>query len=282
VPASVRAALALAISLGLWPALALAEPESLEQARRLYLAARFDDAERAFLDLLADPSATRADVTQAYRHLAVIRLARGRRAAAEEAALRAASLDPTVQAPEGASGSVRALFEDVRARVPASGLAARLRAPIDPVAGAPAEVEIEVDGDPGQLASAAIISCGGAQVRIPLPRGPAGSARANAAVGMGAASGPGECTAQVTTASGAVVAEAAVAFTARPMAPVAEARHPATAMEPADGRPHESSAALRWLWVTVGATALVLGTYVVNDFVIYGSNRSGDVAVTPE
>src|SRR5688572_21876520 len=88
-----------------------ADPPGLANGRAHWLGARFEEAERAFSSVVEDGQASRADLVEAFRYLAVLRLVRGVRRDAEEAALKAVSLDRGLTPPDGAPPTAVGLFD---------------------------------------------------------------------------------------------------------------------------------------------------------------------------
>lgn len=233
---------------------AAAEPAGLGPGREAYLAARFVEAQRAFESVSHDRSATRADLVEAYRHLAVLSLVRGDRAGAARAALRAVSLEPGVAPPEGAPPETPDLFDAARRQAPGPGLACALELPESPAAGAPVGVRVRVTGDAGALAAKVVVSCG-TDHEAALERSGAGAA-ASVAVEGSAAGVERACHARVLTADGATLAEASGRIVAQAGAPLAGAPEPSPAAPSEEG-------AFPWVWVGVGTATVVAAGVVV-------------------
>ncbi|MBI2896279.1 MAG: hypothetical protein HYY06_22165 [Deltaproteobacteria bacterium] len=199
----------------IFPLSASAQAPALANGRAHYLGARFEEAERTFESVLEDSSSSRADVVEALRYMAVLRLVRGARGEADRAALRAVSLDRGLTPPEGAPPDAAAVFDAARNRVPPGGLACSLELPPAPVAGAPVGARVTVIGDLGALVATASLSCGGREARGTPEPGDGGRATAQIAVDAGPAGRETRCTARLLTAANVVLAEATGSFVAR-------------------------------------------------------------------
>lgn len=274
------------------PARAGAEVGALANGRAHYLGARFGEAERAFESVTEDASATRADLVEAYRYLAVLRLVRGFRADAEAAALRGVSLDRGLAPPEGAPPNAAELFDAARSRVPAGGLSCTLELPARPIASSPVAARVRVAGDVGELVAAAALTCAGSEHRGTPERGDAGDAVAEIAVDAGPAGRRSNCSARLLTSANIVLAEATGSFVAR-AASAAELEGGAQVDLGAGGgsssfgrqdRDRDRGGGFPWVWVGVGAGVAVAGAVVAALILSSGSDEAylGAPVVTSE
>lgn len=257
---ALRLALVVIVIAAFVPAVpAWAEMPAVRNGRAHYLGARFEEAERAFSSVVEDGRASRPDLVEAFRYLAVLRLVQGRTDDARQAALRAVSLDRGLQPPEGAPPTARALFDAERRRVPEGGLSCRLELPPRPVASAPVGARIVILGDPAGLVASASLACGGREARATPERGPAETAVATVAVDGGPAGRRTECVARLLTASNVSLAQATGTFVARAVIadpggdPLAD---PRTTVREREG------GGFPWVWVGVGAGVLAASAIV--------------------
>lgn len=114
---SIGAGLALAVTL-VTQALTASEAhaQSMHIGPALEALARGDSgaAEAGFERVLHDRRALAADVTEAHRQLAALRLAAGDNASGEEHAAAAVAIDPAINPPDNATDGVRAMFTRAR------------------------------------------------------------------------------------------------------------------------------------------------------------------------
>jgi hypothetical protein len=266
---------------------AWAEVGALANGRAHYLGARFGEAERAFESVTEDAAASRADLVEAFRYLAVLRLVRGLRADAEEAALRGASLDRGLTPPEGAPPTAAALFDAARSHVPAGGLSCSLELPPRPVASSPVGARVHVVGDLGGLVATASLRCGGTEHRgTPErdPAGDAGAAFAEISVDAGPAGRRTTCAARLLTSANIVLAEASGSFVAREAVVdamgggdrvrlVADVDGPGSSGR-ADHDDDRRGGGFPWVWVGVGAGVAALGAVVAALLLTSGSDEA--------
>lgn len=245
---------------------ARAEVGAVANGRAHYQGARLGEAERAFESVTEDAAATRAELAEAYRYLAVLRLVRGLRADAEDAALRAVSLDRELTPPEGAPPTAAGLFDAARSLVPAGGLSCRLELPARPSAAGPVRARVRVVGDLGGLVATAALRCGGTErSRTPEPD-PAGDGTriADIDVDAGPTGRRTTCVAHLSTSANVVLAQDSGSF----VAPAGEGDRVGF-VAPAGGpgsssraRDDEEGGGFPWGWVGVGAGVVVAGAVV--------------------
>ncbi len=114
---SVRAwaVLALALgALGLWTPPAASAQAELQDARRAYLDADFENATRLFQEVLAKPSLTAEEAATAHRYLATLAVFSDDSEAIAFHAAVAVGLDPTITAAEGSPPSVETALAAAR------------------------------------------------------------------------------------------------------------------------------------------------------------------------
>ncbi|MEM9865693.1 MAG: hypothetical protein AAF938_29060 [Myxococcota bacterium] len=109
---------------------ASASAQSVEEARRHYLEAEFEEAIEAFEGVLARPSVDRAAAVESHAHLLVLRLLLGDPDAARGHASFALALDPAASVPAGAPPEAAELLSEVRSQ--RSGAAALLMETLEP------------------------------------------------------------------------------------------------------------------------------------------------------
>lgn len=265
---------------------ARADPPGLANGRAHWVGARFDEAERAFASVVEDGQASRADLVEAFRYLAVLRLVRGVRRDAEEMALKAVSLDRGLTPPEGAPPSAGPLFDAARTRVPAGGLSCSLELPERPIASSPVGARVRVVGDLGGLVASAALTCGGREQRGTPERAADGGAVAQIAVDGGLAGRRTVCVARLMTSANIVLAEASGSFTARAASGEEVGGHDpredlvGTGMGPAEGRRRRAEedddrgGGFPWVWVGVGAGVAVAGAVVAAIVLSSGSDEA--------
>jgi len=91
----------------------------LERGRQLYMEASFPEAAAAFQAVVEREGVDDATAMEAYRHLAALELVFGHQDVARQHARAALEIDRTTTPPEGAPAEADALFEEVRAAMPA-------------------------------------------------------------------------------------------------------------------------------------------------------------------
>lgn len=101
-----------------------AAAQSIDEARRHYLQAEFEEAVAGFEAVLEAPSLTLDEAVEAHRHMMALRQLLGDEAGAVRHAEAAVALDPTVAPPEGASPALGEMIAQARERL---GGRARLR-----------------------------------------------------------------------------------------------------------------------------------------------------------
>ena len=255
---------------------ARAEAPGLANGRAHYLGARFEEAERAFEGVVQDGSSSRADLVEAFRYLSVLRLVRGMRGDAEEAAVRAVSLDRGLTPPDGAPPAAAELFDAVRERVPAGGLSCSLDLPPRPIASTPVGARVRVVGDLGGLVATAALTCAGRELRGTPERSGEGVAVAQIAVDGGPAGRRTECVARVLTEANIVLARSSGNFVARdPDAGGAGGRVSVVGGGAGDGEASGGGGGgFPWVWVGVGAGVAVAGAVVAAILLSSGSDEA--------
>jgi hypothetical protein len=146
------AGVGLALALGLAAPEAVADPEGLEEALRLYRQGALSESMSAFDRALSAGGNDRAGLAAAYLHLGTLRAGARDPEGAARAFESLLSLDPTATLPTGASPLVTEPFERARARRgEAAALGADVRVPGRVPVGRTLAVDVAVHGDPGGL-----------------------------------------------------------------------------------------------------------------------------------
>lgn len=137
---------------------ALVHAQSVEDARRHYLEAEFDEAIAGFEAVLSRPSLDAAAAVECHTHLMTLRLLLGEADAARVHAAYALSLDPASSAPAGAPPEATQLLTEVRAEL---GGPARLSiAPlVAPEEGQATTIQASLDSAPDGLFSSVRLRC---------------------------------------------------------------------------------------------------------------------------
>ena len=244
------AALGLLFAVSLAPTGARAQ--TLENARRLYLAASFQDAVPAFEAVLADGDASRGEILEAHRHLAALHEIQGAGERALVHARAAVALEPDASAPDGAPPEVDALLE--RAREELGGPA---ELAIDTPDGAlayeePGRVRAHLDPAPDGLAARVHLSCDGGDD----DRAAASAAPPEVTAALTPRAGSVRCEASASTAAGAVLFEVTRTLSVENAPADATLAVGAHTDDGGDGAPI-------WPWLAAGAGALVLAGAVV-------------------
>ena len=237
--------------------LAGASAQGVEEARRLYLAANFQEAVPAFEAVLESASSTREDIFSAHRHLAALHEMQGESERGLAHARAAVALEPTVTAPDGAPPEVTALLD--RARDELGGRAEiGIDTPSGPLTYAePGVVRARVERAPDGLFAQVRLSCDGDGDGATTAS--AAAPEVTAEITPRAASV--RCQATAATAAGAIVLEVSRALSVEG-APGGAARDGADGTHLATESSDEA-ATPAWPWLLAGAGALVLAGAIV-------------------
>lgn len=265
---------AVVLVVGALCTVARAEAPGLSNGRAHYLGARFEEAERAFEGVVQDGDSSRADLVEAFRYLSVLRLVRGMRGDAEEAAVRAVSLDRGLTPPDGAPPEAAELFDSVRERVPAGGLSCRLELPPRPIASSPVGAQVRVVGDIGGLVASAALTCGGRELRGTPERSGDGVAVAQIAVDGGPAGRRTECVARLLTEANIVLARSSGNFVARDPNAGGSGGVGLLGGGAGAGPKGGGGGGFPWVWVGVGAGVAVAGAVVAAILLSSGSDEA--------
>jgi hypothetical protein len=162
----VRFALSVSMTIAVWATgtAHAQEHADAEEARALYLAARFREAVEAFESVLTRPDVDVRGAADAHAHLAMLRHTLGEPERSRAHAEAAVALVPDVAAPEGAAEEVLRELDGARARL---GGAARLVLEVEPARGdrTPRRVRARLAPAPAALGLALGLRCGEAEAR---------------------------------------------------------------------------------------------------------------------
>lgn len=252
-----------------WLAVAYGAPaaaQSIEEARRLYLDADFQEAIQEFEGVLASPGVDALEAEEAHRYLAMLRVLMRDEPAARRHADAAVALDPDVEAPEGAPPEVSALLDAAREASGRRRAAIAIAAEGTVTSGERTRITATLAPAPEALAAVLSLRCasGGASAD---ERGAPPSVSVELAV-------EGEsvvCRAAAGPASGASL------ITARAeLAPAEPTRAgPSGALAP--DRDEEEGGAGPWLWIGIGAGVVAVGTVVA--ILVTGGGGSEDASL---
>jgi hypothetical protein len=136
-----------------------AAAQSVEEGRRLYLEAEFDQAREEFERVLQRPSLTRDEAVEAHAHLAALLMVLRDEEGAARHAEAAVALDPAAAPPAGAQSRVTTLFEEARGRTEGERARLRLTADGQIVEGEEAVLRLRLAPAPDLLASELRLRC---------------------------------------------------------------------------------------------------------------------------
>lgn len=145
--------------LAVWAAPLTLNAQSLDDARRHYLSAEFEEAIEGFDAVLASPSLTRVDAVEAHRYLVALRQLLGDEAMARRHAEAALALDPSAAAPEGSAPEVLARFQEARASLGGERATLTVGAPDGVDAGESATVVARLAPAPEGMATRLHLRC---------------------------------------------------------------------------------------------------------------------------
>ena len=135
-----------------------AEAQSVEDARRHYLEAEFEEAVADFESILSRPSLDAAVAVECHSHLMVMRLLLGDPDAARVHASYALALDPAASAPAGAPPEAAELLSEVRSEV-SGGTRLTIDALTTPEEGEPTSFIASLDTAPDGLFETIRLRC---------------------------------------------------------------------------------------------------------------------------
>lgn len=226
------------------------DAQTVEDARRHYLEAEFEEAIADFEAVLSRPSLDAAAAVECHTHLMTLRLLLGNADVARVHAAYALSLDPAASAPAGAPPEATQLLTDVRGEL---GGPARLT--IDtlatPEVGQPATILASVDPAPDGLFSS---------LRLRCASGDTAADESGAPPSIELTLSPEDeifCQASASTETGAVLLRVRQSFV--------------LGEEPGETGGGGTSP---WVWVGVGAGVLVVAAAVVAIVLLVPSNQA--------
>jgi hypothetical protein len=232
-----------------------------EDARQLYLNARFQEAVEAFDAVLVAEGVTRADVVESHRHLTALHVLLGDATQASRHARLAVALEPAVQAPEGAPPQVTQALDAARSEL--GGAASLSIAPEgEVVAGESVRAVAELTPSPEGLAASVFVRCtagSGAPVE-----GTAAPPRVAVEVPTTEEDDAVACRAAARTSAGVdlIVAEQSILLEG--------------GSGTGYGGPADDGGGLPWIWIGVGAGALVLAGVLV---AVLATSGGGDPSI---
>ena len=240
-----------------------ARAQTAEEGLRLYNAAQFQEAIRAFEAVLASAAATRADVLTAHQHLTALHVFLGDEDAATRHAQAAVALEPEVRAPEGSPPQVAAALDAARREV---GAAARID--VTPLAevlpSQPVAITATVAPAPPALIASIWLRCA-AEGASPV-EATAAPPRVSVEITPGADAPVVECTAAARTAGLADVARVVERL------PVSGNE----ALAGATGGDDDGGGGVPFIWIGIGAGALALAAVIV---VVVATSSGGDPTI---
>ncbi|MFK7998299.1 MAG: hypothetical protein AB8H86_01835 [Polyangiales bacterium] len=215
-----------------------AHAQTVEDARRHYLEAEFEEAIADFEAVLSRPSLDAAAAVECHTHLMTLRMLLGNAEAARVHAAYALALDPAASAPAGAPPEATQLLTDVRGQL---GGPARLSIDTEsaPEQGAPTTIRASLEPAPDGLFTSLRLRCASGDVT-----GDESGAPPNVALTLS----PDEeifCRASASNDAGAVLLRVRQTFTLDE-----EEQDAAGGTSP-------------WVWVGVGAGVLAVAAAVV-------------------